>query len=769
MKTYLRSSLALIVLCLFSTIGYAQTSPGSLDLSLLLKDAKGNPMAATAVEFVEMNTRKRVSLTTNDEGRLQYVFNGGNFWQLNVLDVKDYYFWQFEVRPSRNRTMNRTVTYNPKHIQRVTRPPVDRSSLNLKEVVSQDNMGTRADTENGIVQLAITRPNGNALGNYAVNLTSYALGKTFAGKTNAAGNAYFKVPLDQEYEIDIDGIESFQYADLPKRERYTAKKRFKYEPTLVIEKEVNDTITQDIAAHQKGTSDRVMARITFKGGPNGVWQNEPVYVKDLKSPQCYTATTDGKGEVAFLLPKGKQFMIHGRFEKNLDVLDYRRKQGIGYNNKTVLYRPLAKYQFPGQYIPKPEDVITQSFSNFLDKQYPRPEKGEALRTVAKFAGLLHPNAKEAVLRLAFTSTEEGDINYAPPLNLAFVVDESGSMAGEERIEQLKLSLEAFLKKLRPTDRISIVSFREYEEVLFPGQKLDLDRALEVISRIEAGGGTNIYKGLMAGYKEVAKAYRRGSCNRVILLSDGYGVTPPEEIFQAQKPFTEKGIECSTVGVGEAYNYALLKLLATHGGGHIDHVGEAKDLQTAFMNQLASILFPVARNVKFEVIFPQGLEYKQLYGHPVKEKSGNRLKVELKNFYAGMDEIAFLRFMVPHPTKELCEKPLTVRLTYTDVLTGKATTKESQVFMEWQDFTGEPELVHEQNEKKMYAMAVLNQSLKVMADRFHCNKLPAAKTAIEDGMEQLRRVYPNVKDEDLLALKHSLEDYLDIISKQIDSM
>jgi len=761
--------MALTLLCLLATTGFSQNKTGTLDLSLVLKDTKGNPMPETPIEFLEMNTRKRIALVTNEAGEAHHVFQGGHFWQLNVLDIKDYFYWQFEVRPGRNRTVSRTVTYHPKHIERVTRPPVDRTTMSLKRVDTRDNRGTQADAENGIVHLKISRPNGNALSNYAVELTAYSLGKTFAGKTNAAGDAYFKVPLGQEYEIDIDGIESFQYVDLPKRERYTANKRFRYEPTLVIEKEVNDTITQDIAEHQKGTSDRVMARITLKGGPNGVWQNEPVYLKDLKGPQCYTATTNSQGQVAFLLPKGKQFMIHARFEKNLDVLDYRRKQGIGYNNKSVLYRPLAKYQFPGQFIPKPEDIVTQSFRNFLDKQYPRPEQGEALRSIAEFTGLLHPEAKEAVLRLAFTSTKEGNIDYAPPLNLSFVIDESGSMAGEERIDQLKLSLEAFLKKLRPSDRVSLVSFNDYEEVLMPGQKLDLGHGLDLIQKIEAGGGTNIYKGLVAGYKEVARAYRRGSCNRVILLSDGYGVTPPEEIFEAQKPFTEKGIECSTVGVGEDYNYALLKLLATKGGGHIEHVGEAKGLQAAFMNQLASVLFPVARNVKFEVAFPQGLEYKQLYGHPVKSKSGNRLQVELKNFYAGMDEIAFLRFLVPQPTKELCEKPVRIRLTYTDVLTGKVEVKESEVFLEWQEFTGEPELVHEQNEKKMYAMAVLNQSLKVMADRFHCNKLPAAKAAIEDGMEQLRRVYPSVKDEDLLALKHSLEDYLDIISKQLDTM
>lgn len=774
MRLNVRTLLAMGILCLMGISGLAQNGQagakqGTLDLILKVKNRQGKPLANTSVEFVEVHNRTKLTLSTDEEGELAYTFQEGRFWQINIKDIRNYFYWQFEVKPGRNSHRSRTITYNHKHFLRVTRPVVDRKSHSLKTVSTNDNTGTRADETHGIIHLGIKRPNGQALGNYKLALTCYALGTTFQGKTNPAGNAYFKVPLNQEYEIDIDGIESFQYVDLPNRPRYTTHKNFQYEPTLVKEVVKNDTITQDLPAGQKGTSDRVFSTITLKGGPNGVWRDEYVFVKELKGSLCYKGRTDSQGKVRFLLPKGKQFMIHARFEKNLDVLDYRRSRGVGYSNKTVLYRPLGKYQFPDQYIPKPEDLITKSFKEFLDKQYPRPEEGKAIRTVANFTGVLTPQSKEAVLRLAFTTPKDGDIKYAPKLNLAFVIDKSGSMAGEDRIDELKKSLENFLKKLRPTDNVSIVTFEDFEEIPIPNQSLNIDRAIEVVRKLEAGGGTNIYKGMMAGYKEVAKAFRKGSTNRVIVLSDGYGVTPPEEILAAQKPFTAKGIECSTVGVGEAYNYPLLKMMATEGGGLIDHVGEAKGLESAFMNQLASVMFPVARNVKFDVIFPKGLEYKQLYGHPLVEKSGNRLTVKLKNFYAGLDEIAMIRFLVPKPSKELCEKPVTIRISYTDVITKQKVVEETQVKLEWQEFTGETELVLEQNEKKMYAAAVMNQSLKLMADHFHKNNLGAARDALADGMDQLKQVYPKAKDEDLIALRTQLEDYLDIISKQLDSL
>lgn len=766
MRSIATTLMAWMVICLiFPSQTHAQAQ-GKVELTLTLKTNRGAPMADTEVEFVEIHKRDRVQLKTNAEGELTHLFDFGRYWQINVGEIRGYYFWQFEVPPGKSYVMQKTVTYDHARFLRETRPAVDRSKLKLQKVPQNYRADVRPDAENGTILLKIRRANKQPLGTFPVALTCYKLGKTFTTRTNTVGEARFKVPKGQEYEIDIDGIDSYHYVDLPNRPGYKASRTMTYEPTIVKESTRNDTTVQDLPASQKGTSGRVITTLTMRGGPEGLWKGEPVFLEVLGEKKWYRGKTDQNGEARFLIPKGKQYMIHARFEKNLDVLDFRRRRGVGYSNKSVLYRPQDKYQFPKKYIPKPEDLITDAFTDFLEKQYPKPEAGKALRAMGEFTGAINAQSKEAVLRLALTTPAKGDIANAPPLNIAFVLDKSGSMAGEERIGYLKESLSAFVKQLRSKDRVSLVTFEDYEEIPIPSRLMNHAFFLKAIAALEAGGGTNIYKGLMAGYKQVAGHFSRSKINRVILLSDGYGVTPVDEILKAQKPFTEKGIACSTVGVGEDYNYALLKLLASQGGGHIEHVGDAENLEEAFMNQLSSTLFPIAQSVEVEIIYPEGLEYHQLYGYPLKEKNGRRLKFKLKNAFAGLDQLALLRFRLHNPTPELCERPVTVRVKFRNVATNTTETLESQVLLEWEEFSGELELVRDQNERKMYAVAVMNQSLKVMSDRFYSGDLAGARDAIESGIHQLRKVYPVAKEQDLEALREKLEHYLDIIQKQL---
>ncbi|MEM0998063.1 MAG: VWA domain-containing protein [Bacteroidota bacterium] len=766
MKRNAAKTFVLVVLCaLFSTVT-GQSASGTLDLTLVIKDARGRGLANTEVEFIETRTRQRILAQTDGYGVVKQQFTSGRYWQFNVKDVRDYFFWQFEVPPGRKYTLSKSVTYNYERYERETRPTVDRTRLRLEEVPLKTRLNDPPSQTEGIIRLEIQRADKRPLGRFPVALTCYKLGKTFTAKTNPGGIAVFKVPLGQEYEVDLDGINSFTYCDLIDKPYYVARKRFTYEPTEIVEKEVNDTIVQKLKPGQKGTSGRVITTITMVGNGKDVWREEPVFIEVIGQHKWYKGVTNQRGQVSFLLPKSDRYMIHGRYEPDLDVLDYRRRRGIGYGNKRILYRPMAKYQFPAEYIPTPEDLILEAFQEFMDQKYPAPEDGAPVRTHAEFTGPVNANSREAVLRLAFAPPSEVSNEFSPPLNLCFVIDKSGSMAGDDRIEQLKLSMEAFLNRLRPGDIASLVIFEDFETVVIPARTLgDRKRFKEAIVRLDAGGGTNIFKGMMAGYQEVMKNFQRGRTNRLILLSDGYGVTPVDEILAGQKTFTDQGVECSTVGVGENYNFALLKQLASNGGGHISHVGEAKEMRSAFMNELASVLFPVATDVTVEITYNRHLKYKQLYGYPLKERKGRKLVMKLRNLYAGLDQLAFVRFSLPQPVPEIEAEPVEVRLRCKDLRTGQMIDQVTEVSLEWSESGEDLALVLDQQEKKLYTIAVLNQSLKLMSDRFHGGDPAGARQAIDEGLASLQKAYPGPMDRDLAELHRKLLDYLDVLEKQ----
>lgn len=738
-------------------------SQGELQLDLLVKDNQGRPFRDTDVEFIEIHSRERVVLTTNEEGRVSHYFKSGRFWQINIKDIRNYFFWQFEVVPQKRIRQQRTITYSYEKYLRETRPPVDRTKLNITTENQRFSVDEKATKELAVVKVTFKKADKSPLRDYPVQLTCYKLEKSYSAKTNPAGTATFKVPKGQDYEIDIDGIESFNYVDLPDREYWTATRTITYEPTDIEEKVVNDTITQKLPEGQEGTSGRVYTRITFKQ-KDGPWADEPVFIDEFNSNNVYVARTNQLGEAEFLLPKGKRFMIHGRYERDLDVLDFRRRRGVGYSHKTLTYKPLEKLQYPERYIPTPEALIVKAFQDFIEKQFPGPVAGEPiLKNNSKWGNKINAKSKEAVLKLAFTAGERTGLENTPPLNLSFVLDKSGSMAGHERMDQLKESMYAFIEQLRPSDMVSLVTFEDFETVVIPAQKIgaNKERLNHSIYMIEANGGTNIFKGLMEGYKQVNQMMRPNYTNRVILLTDGYGVTPPADILKGQKPYTDKGIQCSAVGVGEYYNVALLQLLAS--GGLIEHVGESSDMKKVFLEELASVLYPVAEDVTVTVEFPARLKYKQLYGYPLKEKSNNRLKLKLKNFYSGLSQLALLRFELENPDPSLEKEPVKIKMRYKDLTTNKMVETETELPLIWTDSNEELALMAENSDKKLLAIATLNQALKAMSDAFAKGDRGTAKQVLERALADLEGIYPNADDEDVKALREETEGYFDILS------
>lgn len=770
--TAMHHQLRLLVLLLgFSFLAHSldaqPLAQGRVQLDLTVKDNQGRPMAKTEVEFVETGSRQRIKVLTDDAGKINQLFASGHFWQFNIKDVVDYYSWQFEVIPGKDFTVTRIVTYDYARYERESRPAVDRRTLNLTTEAQKVAVDAQPKPGMGIVKVELKKANAQPLTAFPVAITCYNLKKTYTANSNAAGIATFEVPLDNEYEIDIDGINSFNYVDLPKVPGYKASKSLTYEPTVIEEKTVRDTTTQKLAPDQEGTTGRVITTITFKGGPNGVWRDEPVFLEVLGETRVYKAMTNQKGEARFLLPKGKKYMIHGRFQYNLDVVDLSRRRGIGYTNKSLTYHPLEKYQYPDRYIPKPEDLIVDAFENFVAKQYPAPAPGKKIGLQGKWISQINAGTENAVLNISVNTPEPGEGGGGSPMNLCFVLDHSGSMAGEERIDRVKKSMVAFISKLRPADLVSIVIFDDEAVIVIPAQPVGADKSLllKSIARIEADGGTQIANGLTAGYKELMKNFNAKRTNRLILLSDGYGSEPVEETIAVQKPYNAKGIECTTVGVGEDYNVALMSQLATPGGGMIAHVGDKQDMEAVFMKELSSVLYPVATNLELEILFNKHLEYRQLYGFPLTEKGPGRLKLKLRHAYAGLNQLAFVRFKVVDAKPGIQDEPVILRLRFRDPATGAVQTEETKVPLVWNAQAGEMELLFDQNERKVYAIAVMNQSLKVMSDRFHAGDLAGAQAALEDGLANLKKVYPGSSDEDLNTLSAQLKNYLDIIIRQ----
>ena len=200
-------------------------------------------------------------------------------------------------------------------------------------------------------------------------------------------------------------------------------------------------------------------------------------------------------------------------------------------------------------------------------------------------------------------TENSASAQRAPLDLALVIDRSGSMSGDP----LKAALESsvrIIQGLRSDDRIAVVTFDDHVQVVQPlvavGDAHDLVNRVRLI---ESGGSTALFDGWQEGVKQLAPFVKKERIARVILLTDGqanHGLVDEAKIFEHVAKAAGAGITTSTVGLGHGFNETLLTGMAKAGEGAANFGQTADDLSEAFEEQFAILSNSFLRQVKITV-------------------------------------------------------------------------------------------------------------------------------------------------------------------------
>jgi Ca-activated chloride channel family protein len=207
-----------------------------------------------------------------------------------------------------------------------------------------------------------------------------------------------------------------------------------------------------------------------------------------------------------------------------------------------------------------------------------------------------------------------------PAILTFVIDVSGSMEREDRLELVKKSLRMLVNNLTDQDKIGIAVYGSRGEKIMSHKSLDeKDEIISAINSLHPDGSTNAEEGIRFGYEMAKKAYKEGYINRVILCSDGVanvGNTGPDEILKMIKEESRKGITLSAIGFGMGnYNDVLMEQLGDKGDGHYAYVDTFEEAQKIFDADLTSTLQIVAMDAKIQVDFdPEVVRSYRLIGY-----------------------------------------------------------------------------------------------------------------------------------------------------------
>lgn len=255
-----------------------------------------------------------------------------------------------------------------------------------------------------------------------------------------------------------------------------------------------------------------------------------------------------------------------------------------------------------------------------------------------------------------------------PINVALVIDRSGSMRGE-KLAHAKQAAEMALEHLRDDDIVSVVLYDHTVDVLVPATKLH-DRPMieQRIRSVQAGGNTALFAGVSKGAAELRKFLDRKRVNRAVLLSDGLanvGPSTPEELQGLGRELGGQTISVSTIGLGLGYNEDLMVRLAGASDGNHVFAERPEELASVFEKEFGTLGSVVAQGVAIEVEFLDGMRPIRILGREG-EIRGSRLSARMNQIYGGQQQYLLVEIETP-PGPSGAERPLArVEVRYDDL-------------------------------------------------------------------------------------------------------
>lgn len=274
---------------------------------------------------------------------------------------------------------------------------------------------------------------------------------------------------------------------------------------------------------------------------------------------------------------------------------------------------LARRYLTRNLLPEKAQVRTEEFVNYFAPDLPAPtEETFAIHTELA-PSLFGGTDQRWMLRVGVRGREVSEAERKP-LAITFVVDVSGSMRQENRLELVKHSMRLLLSQLDARDSIAIVAYSKEARLILPMTSAAQRGVIEsAIQPLRPEGSTNAEAGLKMGYEVALAGLDAGANNRVVFLSDGVanvGQIDQDALNADVRRHREQGIYLNTIGVGLGnHNDVFLEQLADKGDGICDYVDDEAAARRAIVDRFTGAFEPIASDVKIQVDFDPAQVYR----------------------------------------------------------------------------------------------------------------------------------------------------------------
>lgn len=273
--------------------------------------------------------------------------------------------------------------------------------------------------------------------------------------------------------------------------------------------------------------------------------------------------------------------------------------------------------------------------------------GPGLRGRASFAhrAVLAHGTRRVAAEVRLTPDGAGAV-ARQPVALAVVLDVSGSMAGD-KIEQARGAVLQLVERMRPGDQVAVVTYNHGAQLLVPLTSVASTRGelRSQITRIFAGGGTNIPAGIQLGV-EALKDGTPGHVRRMVLVSDGLDNSgqPVQLVSSTIRQRAAGGVTLSSLGIGTDYDEGFLTSVADAGRGNYAFLAHGAELHAFLTRELDQATSTVVDQVVAELDLPPGWRLVGAHGTESQGVSGT-VRLALGALPAGQDRVAVVELEV----------------------------------------------------------------------------------------------------------------------------
>jgi len=366
--------------------------------------------------------------------------------------------------------------------------------------------------------------------------------------------------------------------------------------------------------------------------------------------------------------------------------------------------------------------------------------------------------RSAILKVTLDAPPPPIHRGRPPVNLAIVLDRSGSMTGR-KLSKAKEGAITALRRLSSEDIFSLVAYNHLVHTVVPARSVHYLETIEgEIRQIRAGGNTALFGGVSQGASEVRRHLNEDFVHRVILLSDGLanvGPNTPEDLGRLGAALIKERISVTTVGVGTDYNEDLMTRLSQNSDGNTYFVESSADLPRIFASELGDVLNVVAQEVRIIIRLADNVRPLRIIGRDgrIREKS---IEFNLNQLYGNQEKYALVEVEIIGGRDGESREIAHVDTIYHNPFTHRQDTSSDRLMARFASNRSKVEQsinINVQREYELNLNADAQEEAITLSDEGH---MKDAVDALRESASRLKTTGKKLKDTDLLKKAEEME-------------